>query len=1077
MKKFNSLTNRSGLVRWVVLSVSVMLGVSSCKPDYDLDTHFPEWLGTSVYQTLQDGFEGEGGKFYRFSYYVRLIDTLNQKKVLDKTGSKTLFVADDEAFERFFGPDCPFRKADGTGVTKFEELSVAQMKMILNGSMLNNVYQVAALSTTGGSDQTDPVVGNCMRRVSASDYTDSIPLMHLADLPDPEHNEYWNNVRGKAATVGVPVLQDGTNRPIVFFVDKFLQMNGITTEDYDFLFNQPKGTRQPTDASVNGVKIEYQNKKCFNGFLHVMSDVVYLLPNMAEYLSQKSTNSKSTIYGSIIERFSAPYSDQTMTAHVKELIDQGYIKNPALKAALADDDAAVYVKRYFSDNNKDYTDRANPLTKLPGGGIWGEQQSVLRFDPGWNGYFTPVPGSSEENAKLVQHNMAVMLVPTDEAIKRWWLFRDGKTMRERYGKAIYKNLSDAELEAMTPAQIADDMDSIPFKVISKLVNNNMLYSLVGSVPSKFATVLNDANDPMFEGKVLDDVTGESVDGVQAAIASIDSVVMCCNGAIYFTNKVYAPTAYRSVSYPTLVNEKLDIINTAIENKTLSFSVYLNSMVSTYSLFVPEVRDETNEPNLNLQNKLVWFDPLSFSFYQDTVQAIVFGYDYDQSTIVADWYWYDLNTNAIYGDRLEHLIYKAPAVLNEEENASSQIIMNRLGDLLDYHIIIGDIEKDNPQTDMTDYRFFQTKGRGTVRIKTVPDMEHNYASAEVAGGWQIERGDQVKIKDRKDFSETGNGRTYILDRPLFTSRKSAYDIISDADNYPEFELFYKLMNNASGRKKASKVKNTATKKAMYQADGKFLFDTKLNNHAIGSEKNITTLNTFHYTLYVPDKDSLQALLDKHVIFSEDTLSAILQLYTDSTAYWSKTLKLKKAEYEELQRKFRNRIAKQYGRETLTYGAVDVTKYPNWADDPEYINEFVESERTRLKNFLKYHIQDNSVYVNAPFNAGKNDDGSSAEWAKFETAFMDNGEFTRLTVSGGQNIFVKDDAGNTRKVLKNTYSQNDPTKAPLWNIMCREYEFNQASITASTTYSSKIETSSYVVIHQIDGALMHPSIVNR
>ena len=651
MKKFNSLTNRSGLVRWVILSVSVMLGVSSCRPDYNLDTEFPEWLGTSVYQTLQEGFEGNGGKYYHFNYFVRLIDSLKEKDVLDKTGSKTLFVADDEAFEKFFGPDCPFKTSTGEGVKSFDELSIAQMKMILYGSMLNNVYQVAALSTTGGSDNSDPVVGNCMRRVSASSYTDSIPIYHLADLPDSKHNPYWDDIRATASTVGVPILQDGTNRPIVFFVNKFLEMNGLTSDDYDFLFNQgrypikkPTGKkeREDNEASVNGIMIEYQNKKCFNGFLHVMSDVVYLLPNMAEYLSQNSsqadastsTGVRSTIYSSIIERFAAPYSDPEMTTNIKKLIDDGYLKSPALKAALEDQNSAVYIKRYFSENNRAYADGAKPLTTLPNGKSWDQQQSVLRFDPGWNGYFTPVPGSSEENAKLLQHNMAVMLVPTDEAIKKWWLFEDGKTMRSRYGKQEYKNWDENQLKAMTYRQVADDMDSIPYKVISKLVNNNMLYSLVGSVPSKFATVLNDANDPMFEGKVLDD-NGNEMDGIQAAIESVDSVVMCCNGAIYFTNKVYAPTAYRSVSYPTLVNEKLDIINMAIENKTLSFSAYLNSMVSTYSLFVPEIRDASTEGIPEFQNKLVCIDPLSFQLNADTaaIQVIVFRYDYEKNKIL------------------------------------------------------------------------------------------------------------------------------------------------------------------------------------------------------------------------------------------------------------------------------------------------------------------------------------------------------------------------------------------------------------------------------------------------------------
>ena len=1066
MKKSNSLTNRSGLAGLVVFSLSVLFGVSSCKPDYDLDTHFPEWLGTSIYQTLQEGFEG-----YTFNYYVKLIDTLDQKKVLDKTGSKTLFVADDAAFERFFGDNCPFRKADGSGVQNFNELSIAQMKMILNGSMLNNVYQVAALSTTGGNDQTDPVVGNCMRRISASRYTDSIPIYQLADMPDPSHNPYWNNVRDKAAA-GVPILQDGTIRPIVFFVQKFLEMNKLEDSDYDFLFNQgdypllhPTGkpARDPNEASVNGIRIAFQNKKCFNGFLHVMSDVVYLLPNMAEYLSSAPSQSKSSIYSSIIERFSAPYANTTKTSEVRQLIQDGYLTSPALANALSDPNSAVFIKRYFSENNQDYSDGVVPLTDLPDGTTWDEQQSALRFDPGWNEYFTPIPGSSEENAKQLQHNMAVMLVPTDKAISEWWLKEAGVSLRERYGKQQYKNVS-VDVMMANPQMVADDMDSIPYKVISKLVNNNMLYSLVGSVPSKFESVLNDANDPMFEG----------AGGVRAAIESIDSVVMCCNGAIYFTNKVYAPTAYRSVSYPTLVNDKLDIINMAIENKTLSFSAYLNSMVSTYSFFVPVIRDQNDA---EMPNKLVWVDPVSFPLGNagSNLHAIVFAYDPSLKTIVADWYNYDPDQNKIIGNSLSHLTYEAPKKLNDTETSESQIIMNRLGDLLDYHIIIGDIESDSVSAglDMNGYRFFQTKGRGTVRIKTVPNMddEANLAQMEVAGGWQIEHNENVKVLRRYDLSKSGNGRTYLIDRPLFTSRNAAYDVISDSLR-PEFSTFYKLMIRSNGRTANSLAKNSA-KKPLYPKDGKPLLADKSNSHAIGSDKCISTLNTYHYTLYVPTNASLDSLLNAGVIYSDDSLDAISKIYTDINTELLKLYPNKGATKGKADKLYRDTLRAL----TIQIGYPDPGEIASNIKTADYLKDLLDYERARLKNFLKYHIQDNSVYVNAPFNAGRNNDGTVAKWAAYETAFMDDGQFTRLEVSGGTDISVRYKDENGKYVTRYVQKVNSVNGLPLYNVMCREYEYNQASITALTTYTSKIETSSYVVIHQIDRPLIHPSILKR
>ena len=74
-------------------------------------------------------------------------------------------------------------------------------------------------------------------------------------------------------------------------------------------------------------------------------------------------------------------------------------------------------------------------------------------------------------------------------------------------------------------------------------------------------------------------------------------------------------------------------------------------------------------------------------------------------------------------------------------------------------------------------------------------------------------------------------------------------------------------------------------------------------------------------------------------------------------------------------------------------------------------------------------------------------------------------------------VTDGMGNTRHVVK-AYSGGDPANAPLWNIMCREYEYDKATIASTSAVSgASIETSSYVVIHQIDGPLMHESFTEE
>jgi hypothetical protein len=66
--------------------------LSSCS-QYDLDERTPEGWGASIYSWLDE----QGN----FTNTVRMISDLGYREVLAKTGSKTLFVADDEAYDRF----------------------------------------------------------------------------------------------------------------------------------------------------------------------------------------------------------------------------------------------------------------------------------------------------------------------------------------------------------------------------------------------------------------------------------------------------------------------------------------------------------------------------------------------------------------------------------------------------------------------------------------------------------------------------------------------------------------------------------------------------------------------------------------------------------------------------------------------------------------------------------------------------------------------------------------------------------------------------------------------------------------
>ena len=411
---------------WMLMSmlVSAVLCFTSCREDYILDEQEPEWLGESIYDFLV----GEG----KYSYYVRLIEDLNYKDVLQRTGSKTLFVVDDETFDEFFMEN-PWR------VRTYEELSPVQKQQILFSFMLNNVYFSEMLGDAPG-----PQKGMSMRRGSA--LTGSlVRSLERSKLPD---NFYWS--RDLIEGDSIHLLQDNTPAPMVTFTNSYLVSNALKGSDYAFITNQPSTyVYNPVDVFVNGVRIAEANLKCKNGVVHRLEKMVTPLTNMAEVVC---TNGATRLFGELLDRFSAPFPSTQETGNADGTT------------------APIYVKKYFTtrghsvglenfNGGYNVSFMTTPTDSVVGAG--------LKFDPGWNTL-------TASDIKSMSEDMAAMFVPTDEALDQFLYEGAGKFLYTRYG----------------------GWDGIPNHVLADLLNNHMKSSFANSVPSKFAQVKNDAQIDM-----------------------------------------------------------------------------------------------------------------------------------------------------------------------------------------------------------------------------------------------------------------------------------------------------------------------------------------------------------------------------------------------------------------------------------------------------------------------------------------------------------------------------------------------------------------------------------------------------
>src|ERR1035437_3315636 len=97
---------------FIILAIGCFVFVS-CDLN-PIESKEPSWLGASIYDYLKtDG---------HYTNYTKLIDDLNYSEVLSRTGSKTLFVARDSAFNVFF-------QKNDWGVSNYNQLSLSHKKL------------------------------------------------------------------------------------------------------------------------------------------------------------------------------------------------------------------------------------------------------------------------------------------------------------------------------------------------------------------------------------------------------------------------------------------------------------------------------------------------------------------------------------------------------------------------------------------------------------------------------------------------------------------------------------------------------------------------------------------------------------------------------------------------------------------------------------------------------------------------------------------------------------------------------------------------------------------------------------
>lgn len=653
-----------------LMGTAVML--PSCE-DENL-TGQPSWLGNSIYERLQE----EGN----YQTTLKLIDDLKLTEVLSHTGSKTLFVADDAAFDEWF-------KTNDWGVSDYSQLSDAQKKLLLNSSMINNAYLVELLSNVSGNP---PQTGLCMRRSTSLSIYDSVYTMKPADMPA---GEMWDKYRDR--TEGIVLLKDATTPPMIHFLPKFMEYHQFTPQDLSLLTNGQATSLG--EAWVNGKQVFERDITCKNGYIHKVNGVLTPNDNMAEIIRKQGRSGDedpngTSIWSKFIDRFAAPYyAGNNITNEYRRLYGT---------------QDSVYVLRYLSNQSANGKNNETPDGEVA--------PVVLPFDPGWNQYMY----SNTMNYDM-HYDAAMMFVPTNAAIKKWFDEGAGNALKQEFGT----------------------LEAIPNQTLIELLNVNMIDALTGKVPSKFADI-------------LDPSTQESL-GVNAD--SIKVSYMGCNGVVFVVNEVYSPYSYSSVVFPAMVRERMfktiywgiDYEPTSDDSEpTLYFKPFLNSKLSHYSLLLPDNEAMTQ-----------YLDPVYYGA-GSSQSLLKFEYDSLKQTVQA-----------------KRIACKIDADGNIQTtgvgtglDVTPEVMKNRMRDMIENMIVVGEFKEGQ--------EFYKTKSGSYIRVQNVGQE----GTMTVQGAWQLQNGGKA-LTVKKIYHQDNGEAYHVEGQMPLTSTKSLYMTLKDAPQYKQF----------------------------------------------------------------------------------------------------------------------------------------------------------------------------------------------------------------------------------------------------------------------------------------------------
>jgi len=248
----------------------------------------PEWLTGKLYTQITSN--------ENLSVFASLLEITGYDTVLDRTGSFTVLVPDNQAFEAWFSTH-PEYGEDVLNLPYKEAEAIVQYHILQNRWSRK---QMQSLDINGWIDRDDP--GNDKPR--------GYKRQTIFQNPD---QKYWiNKTAGNIITIvdstrsnGYKTVYSDSRKYLPLFFTEYFEINDLNVGDYDFYFNRSFDGNAIFIANAKSIQDEIPAE---NGFIYIVDQVINPPLNAEEYMKIEHSGVSTSDFLEMIYKLNPSFS-------------------------------------------------------------------------------------------------------------------------------------------------------------------------------------------------------------------------------------------------------------------------------------------------------------------------------------------------------------------------------------------------------------------------------------------------------------------------------------------------------------------------------------------------------------------------------------------------------------------------------------------------------------------------------------------------------------------------------------------------------------------------------------------------